>query len=303
MGTQRPDKYLLLKEGAVGDFRKKYEYKYQQNIDIPFTERIGVFNDTYLPTSYTTEIGAKVSWKLLTGITSLFFYAFKDNRGGIWEFKLYYCGEVIATKQISVFNSTAVNQTHELFTGLNSNFLYNLVAEFKGADPSNPPSDGTGRGWINVEKNTTPNSLQKGCEVGYLENEDEILYSESNKDFAFQLKREGQTYERTFIPMHEGIQVTFPTEELKILADGIDVRSKLQRFESICIKNSLEFIQTVQFKIPFDSLYLATMTVRYIFYKDGVVEIRNTFTALEDLRIDIGYTNMFPVKKTISKYN
>lgn len=297
IGTQRPDKYLLLKGGSVGDFKKKYEYKYQQNIDIAFSERIGSFIDAHLPTSYTSEVGAKVSWKLLSGITSLFFYAFKDNRGGIWEFKLYYCGEVIATKQLSVFNTTAVNQTHELFVGLNPNFLYNLVAEFKGADPNNPPNGATARGWINIAKDTSPNSLQKGCEVGYLENEDEILYPESNKDFAFQLKREGQTYERQFIPMHADVQVSFPTKELKVLADGIDIRNKLQRFESIGIKNSLEFIQNVQFKIPTDSLYLATMTVRYIFFKDGVVEVRNTFTALEDLRIDIGYTNMFPVKK------
>lgn len=115
----------------------------------------GTYQATTAATSYTSQVGATATLTFYG--TGLKFYSYTDNRGGIWSFSVD--GGTPVT--ISTYNSgVAAYRRHDVFPSgtFTKGVPHTVVATFTGADPLNPPSGGTARGWISRDSVTTDNT-------------------------------------------------------------------------------------------------------------------------------------------------
>lgn len=99
-------------------------------------------------TWYTTEEGA--TWEATITTTSpgdeVFMSFYFDNRGGMWKIELV--EDPTVTANFSVFRASGgTDANHRIFSVPNPG-TYTLRGTFLGADPANPPSGGTARGWL-----------------------------------------------------------------------------------------------------------------------------------------------------------
>ena len=176
-----------------------------------------------------------------------------------------------------------------------------------GADPNNAPVGGTARGWYvteHIQGKVDYNTLLIKKKVLNLSDTKIPLQPQSNKDFAFLLKKKGASYTPQFFPLHSGVKTSYKVKDMEIWVDGVEVFKTLKKGEALIFKDKVVVIQKVYCKIPDDiNTTLGVMTSKYIFNNKGTVELLNSFKALEDIEIIDGYVNMFPVDNTYHKYN
>ena len=299
---QMTDDYIILKGGRYGDLG----IAYITVNSIAYSRKEGNFNETYQPNYYATTKGDKLYYDNITNTNGLDYFSYVDNRGGKWKFTLSCIGENDKVIILSVYSSQAGHKSQVMFRNLDRQKTYNLVCEFLGDDENNIPSGGSGtsRGWYVVNNGSVAyNSLLFKHEIISIINSKFPLQPQSNKDFAFLLKKKGATYTEQFFPLHSSVKTSYNTNNPKILIDGIDVTSSLSNLKSLDVKNNVTLIQKVYCKIPDDiNTILGVMTSKHIFKNDGTVEILNSFKVMEDISIKSGYVNMFPINTEICPF-
>ncbi|MES9781159.1 hypothetical protein ABWK43_09790 [Bacillus thuringiensis] len=294
---QSNDNYSLVQGGRVGDLNTVYmtsDYK-------KYTSKNGNFNESFAPNCFATTIGDTMTLTF-SGAEGLSFNHFKDNRGGRWKFTL--STDPFNPVYVSTYAATSQTTQASLFTDLDPTKSYTVVGEFVGDDPVNPPVGGTSRGWYCISTDNNMNTkdtffLRKKTRsvVNYIE----PLKSGSNKDFAFFLRRKGQTYPMQFFPWHSGVVTTLKKKDYDIYVDGILSNGIVTNAETINNISKVEIIQYVYCKLPDDPNNLGYLTSKYTFTKNGMVTINCSFKALEDLEIKTGYVNMIPVLSQFCK--
>lgn len=294
--TQMSDDYILLKGGRCGELGTQYITKGS----IRHNRKEGNFVEDYIPNCYALK-GSKLFYENISNVEQLAFYSFVDNRGGIWRCTLSNTNGIVGVVDISVFSSQAGFSQKVLFSDLNRDSIYTLILEFIGDDPLNPPIGGTSRGWYIIKDHTIAyESLLLKQRIINIVNQKTPLQAQSNKDFAFLLKKKGASYTEQFFPLHSGVKTSYKVNEPIILVDNVNVRDVLVPGNDLKVKNNITFIQKVDCKIPDDiNTILGTMTSKYIFRKDGGVELINRFEVKEDIDIRDGYVNMFPIDSSI----
>lgn len=293
---QLNDDYSILKGGRCGTLSTILitTTSKQQN------RKTGNFTENYPPNGYTTEIGSKLYFDNITGADGVDFYSYVDNRGGIW--KLYVEGQPSKSAIISTYSTQSEFRIGEGIRDLDPSVSYNIIAEFMGADPNNAPVGGTARGWYvteHIQGKVDYNTLLIKKKVLNLSDTKIPLQPQSNKDFAFLLKKKGASYTPQFFPLHSGVKTSYKVKDMEIWVDGVEVFKTLKKGEALIFKDKVVVIQKVYCKIPDDiNTTLGVMTSKYIFNNKGTVELLNSFKALEDIEIIDGYVNMFPVDNT-----
>ena len=135
------DGYILFGEGRYGTIDMQPVLTGRQSAD----ELIGNWNTSYPPSCYATTVGDTMKKEFIGD--RIDFLSFGDNRGGVWEFIL---DENIENKvTVSTWQATSgAKPLVTLFENL-ENKKHTLIGTFKGDEPQNPPSSGTGtsRGW------------------------------------------------------------------------------------------------------------------------------------------------------------
>lgn len=297
---QSNDNYSILQGGRIGDISSimsTFAYK-------KYDSKNGTFNELYLPNGFTTNVGDKLFFTF-TDAEEVSFNHYKDNRGGRWKATL--TGDTANSVYVSCYLNGSQTTQAVLFTNLNKAQVYNLVLEFVGDDPLNIPSGGVGtsRGWycLSTDNNVTnKDTLFLRRRLQSVVNYIEPLKSGSNKEFAFYLRRKGQTYSPQFFPWHSNIISTEKVKDFEVVIDGVKYdKTSLEDGRTYNNISKVELIQYIYCKLPDDVNRLGYLISKHTFLKNGVVEINCSFKALENLEIIDGYVGMFPVLSQFCK--
>lgn len=189
----------------VGDiYAGKLPVASKQYADLATT---GTFVATSEQFAYTTQVGAtlEVTVSVPYAGAEIRFYPYKDNRGGVWKFTLG--GQ---DTSISTFSASAAQETNGFLVSPPGIPKGNHVlrGEFMGDDPGNPPSGGAGtaRGWLARVYGTGVNTGQydtfklPDLTAGWAQGTQQGV--ESNREFAWWLKRAGTEQIAEWIPYH-----------------------------------------------------------------------------------------------------
>ena len=300
LSPQSNDNYSIIQGGRVGEVSATMvtnEYKQADS-------KTGTFIETYAPNCYTTSVGDKLNFTF-TDCEEVSFNHYKDDRGGRWKAVLN--NDTSNPVYVSCYLNGSQTTQAVLFTDLDKTKTYNLVLEFVGDDPDNPPSTGggTSRGWYCIS--TTNNAADK--DTLFLRNKTqrvvnyiEPLKNGSNKEFAFYLRRKGQAYTPQFFPWHSGVVSTEKTQDYEIFIDGVKYdKNNLENGKTYNNVNKVELIQYIYCKLPDDAQRLGYLISKHTFNKNGVVDVNCSFKALENLEIIDGYVGMVPVLSQFCK--
>lgn len=270
----------FIKLGEVGYCDVVEEEIFQEKLNGTLS---GTFN-TVNPNSYTTQVGATIT-TTFTG-SSIYFNHYADNRGGIWLFTLN-TGE---TFTLSTYNATALSKITKLFD-LDYG-TYTIVATFQGADPLNPPSGGTARGWFVYTASEVDKRTFSIYDFGFnTSNKKLILNGSSNKEFAITVKRVGTAFAEQWIPQHSGVGTVFGSS--LFLIDNEDFTALPNRPVFLAC-DSVELQQDMQGKNSLDSVFLANILTSHLIDKDGV-KFNGTIEWIEQTFSSDGYVNMLPI--------
>lgn len=167
----------------------------------------GTFVATSEQFAYTTQVGASIEVPITIPYAGaeVRFFPYKDNRGGVWRFTL--SGQ---ETDISTFSSAAAQEANGLLVSPPGIPKGNHVlrGEFMGDDPGNVPSGGAGtaRGWLARVHGTGVNAGQydtfklPDLTTGWAQGTKQGI--ESNREFAWWLKRAGTSQTAEWVPSH-----------------------------------------------------------------------------------------------------
>lgn len=293
---QSNDNYAILQGGRIGTLLKSYA----TNGYATYKSKSGTFVESGV-NHYTTTPGNKLFYEITNAETVMFNY-YAEPRGGLWKFVLN--DDIDNPVYVSCYRDTPNSLNSEtIFENLNKNRTYSIVAEFMGDDPDNPPSSSPSRGYYKVTNDNNTNNYDSMKLVRVMLNvTDSVmpLKDGSNKEFAFNLRRSGQTYDYTFFPWHSVVS-TQKVKDLEVWVDGVLFNSQLTSAVTYKDVNKVEIIQYINCKLPSDENTLGYMISKHTFKKDGSVNVNCTFKAYEDLDIKTGYVAMLPVSNSTCK--
>jgi hypothetical protein len=240
--------------------------------------------------SYTITVGDKI-YATFTG-QYLDFRHYSDNRGGIWKFTLN--GDSSTDVTISTYGVTPTSGVLTNVYSLLPLDTYNVVAEFMGADPLNPPSGGVARGWFSYSASTDVNFPFRIYEQRYTINGSTtlILNNSSNKELALLCRLDSSTSTPEWIPDH-GTGTTFGTAQ--ILIDNIDLSSvSINNYflpcDKVIVSNDMLGRNNV------DAIDLVDIKSSLIFLHNSITW-NCTIEFLQDTKVSSGYVNMIPVNR------
>lgn len=286
------DGYILFGEGRYGTIDMQPVLTGRQSAD----ELIGNWNTSYPPSYYATTVGDTMKKEFIGD--RIDFLSFGDNRGGVWEFIL---DENIENKvTVSTWQATSgAKPLVTLFENL-ENKKHTLIGTFKGDDPQNPPSSGTGtsRGWTYY--NDGENGVNSFYSYVTIPNVTPIvtpLFGSSNKEFAIEVRKKGTNYPYHFCPYHDAV-TAFKIEEPIIKIDGELVNLKTgDLYKDI---NEVKITQRINAINPESDDVLAEVSTITVFRSDGTVSVDGKYIAKVDLDVNSAYGIMFMVDATFN---
>lgn len=286
------DGYILFGEGRYGTIDMQPVLTGRQSAD----ELIGNWDTSYPPSYYATTVGDTMKKEFIGD--RIDFLSFGDNRGGVWEFIL---DENIENKvTVSTWQATSgVKPLVTLFENL-ENKKHTLIGTFKGDDPQNPPSSGTGtsRGWTYY--NDGENGVNSFYSYVTIPNVTPIvtpLFGSSNKEFAIEVRKKGTNYPYHFCPYHDAV-TAFKIEEPIIKIDGELVNLKTgDLYKDI---NEVKITQRINAINPESDDVLAEVSTITVFRSDGAVSVDGKYIAKVDLDVNSAYGIMFMVDATFN---
>lgn len=222
---------------------------------------------TSLTNSYTTVTSSTLSFPF-TG-TGFYFRHYKDNRGGLWKFTVD--GVDVAT--ISTYNSTNLSNQETLIASGLADATHSVVATFLGADPSNPPSGGTARGWFIYDKDTTGQAIYSTAKIisnsnpAGIQGEVDILTPSSIPDFAISAAGEGSGMSSTWVPRHSDAGAA-RNIVASLMVDGVSVNT-----DPNVLAGNIEFTDAVVFTQTYTAYNGNDVPGDYPMW-DGVIEHR-----------------------------
>lgn len=250
-----------------------------------FDSKTGTWNTTTPPNYFTTEVGA--TFTVTFRGTGIDFQHYADNRGGVWEFNLNN-GEKIV--QYSTYQSTAGDKRVNIFKNLEAG-EHTVVATFLGADPNNPPSDGTARGWVGYDLYGNRPEKKTVVVLDSVQATDIFMISpNSNKEFALNVRPNGLS--AVWIPEHNNTPTTFAVEQM-VFFDGKEITDWTSEHFGNVAKN-VKIIQKMVAKHPDnpDSPMAELITIHTINVLGVTVNVKINF--LQPLSISSGYGPMLP---------
>lgn len=236
--------------------------------------------------TYTTSVGASFS-AFVSGIATLAFSSLTDNRGGVWRFRV----NGGAAVDISTFSAVSQVRVQKVAEGLDPWRTYKIDAEFIGADPVNPPSGGTARGWITYRPTTGtyPNGnraltdyYKTVClDFAHSRAPREIISDNGVNEFAFRVRPIGGAGVGTWIPAHSSDVIT-DLVETKVYVDGIEIAAGSQPVRKSC--KTVIFEQRFAFKEPGGS-NIGILNTQHRFDAQGRCHFSWKIYALTDFEI------------------
>lgn len=258
--------------------------------------RVGTWVDTALPNVYTTQVGATFEGDVLG--SEIWFNAYTDNRGGIWRFIID--NDLENPIDISIFATVATSSKKLVKVGLNPFESHNVKATFVGADPLNPPSGGTARGWARGDDANTDASARmlSGSFKSVLQNYD-MLYYQSNRDFAFYSTYGGNS---NFVPAHSGVGSAFKIDDPVYKIDDVvvDLTAIAEYNHLDCEK--IEIIQHFYGRVNVTNV--AEYWLNTIITKDGVITTKGKMKALVNYTVggtSQAYNAMLPLVNGVTE--
>jgi hypothetical protein len=267
-----------------------------------FDSQSGTFVTSSDPNHYASAVNSTLTFTF-TG-TGLEFMHLVDNRGGIWEFVLN--GDANTLTTISTYNSTLTYRFSLVYKNLQRR-EHTVVATFKGDDPLNPPSGGTGtsRGWYTNDFQSIARIDLAGSMKGpfiVLDSQvgkkvdtvvTNILVGFSNKEFAFNIRLSGSSNARQFIPEHSAVGTTFGT--VSVVVDGKNITT-LDVTDGFIPFNICEYYQDMIGRNQLDNIDLCQIHSSMNVNSEGI-NLSQSFEWLQDTDISAGYVNMVPVNR------
>ncbi|QIH78320.1 hypothetical protein GTN30_06510 [Macrococcoides canis] len=280
------DDYIILSQSYVGSSTVSElprDYKNYEKVN-------GNFDTTY-PANFTTEIGAKIRVQL-SG-TEIYMKRYGDNRGGVWEFVID--GDTNRKIQVSTFKSTTGTDDYKIIGGLEDK-VHTVEATFIGNDPSNAPTGGTSRGWVyySASVETTRTFYSRVTNIN-MSNEKLINVANSNKDFAWLIRKAGSSDEYFFVPEHNGIGTAFKINEPQLLLDGKAITVFDKNIGVSQIGKKFVINQSVYGRDPVSKENLLRIDTVYEVSLNSSVRSLGKIQALTDIEIKDGYNLMLPV--------
>lgn len=248
----------------------------------------GAMDSTSTDHHYTTTVGTKIG--LTFRGTSLTLNHLTRIDGGLWKVTL----DGVEYPSISTWNETQVFKSTKIADGL-TNSQHNIVLEFVGSDPNNPPkhlstgADTTARGWIYYPNTFVFTETSGGAY--HFEEKGLIATKTSNKDFAITVEPIDISGEAQFFPLHSGNDTTnVVSKHLTIDGEDIDltVPTDILPFENGAFSENLESKMTYETE---------TRAEGYILWKFEENQINQEFelTFLKPTTLRNGYVFMLPV--------
>ena len=279
------DDFIKLNHGKIGTISIPVDADSAQNLT-------GSWN-TASTNHYTTAVGA--TFQTNTQGVELHFMHYANNQGGIWEFVID--GNENNPITISTFSHVVTSKKRSLIIKGLANVEHTVKATFKGADPLNPPSGGTARGWAYVTTSgASENTINGYGEKNYIE-EGEALAEGSNKELAFRLSQGGTTY---WVPDH-GEGTAFNATAPKFILDGKGTDVTAYGLNQNVDINSFELVQDIYGKTP-DTNNLMRIRITAKIDKSGVVDFIATMRVLENFWITAGYPAMMPTSALFNEF-
>ncbi|MDT2300797.1 BppU family phage baseplate upper protein [Enterococcus faecium] len=283
------DDYILALGGYVGTANRSTKISDMVNA----TEMVGVIEKTYAPNYIVNEVGTYITANFVG--KKITFYHYCENRSGVWEFILDEGtgSERKVTK--SAYSDVAMYKETVLFDELEKK-NHTIKATFKGADPQNPPSSGNARCYFyygGTRPQDTFRTFNVYDDVFEGQKDDELLYSYSNKDFAFEIRPSGSEEAYNFVPEHNALGSAFKVSDPKILVDGEEVT--MWRDDSFLL--DVGTVQLVQHVKGYHLSNLSDPLMEIITYhtiKNGVLDIKGKVKFLRATEVKNGYGMMFP---------
>jgi len=233
---------------------------------------------------YTTEVGATFTTEF-EGNGVEFIY-FEDARGGMWEFVVD--GDESNKINVSVYGTSSATKRVLIVDGL-SDGTHTIIGTFKGDDPNNTPSSGSGtsRGWVYAGGGGTWTMLETAYEFV---KEVEVFKAVSNKEFALSIRPPG-TSEPQWVPEHNGIGTVFTVEQ-KVYFDN-ELQTNWEFQDNYSQFNSITVVQKMVGKHSEKSNESLEITTIHTFNANGVFT-KTKIKVLEDIPLT-GYAMMAPV--------
>lgn len=282
------DDYIIQYGSFVGDIEEISAVIEARNYD----DSSGTFNRTNYPNNFTTQIGATITIEFIG--TKVDYYSYMENRGGIWEFELISGSSTGQTKRISMWNSTSIYEYQTLFDNLEYG-RHMVRGTFKGADPNHAPSYGDARGWVYVGGQRPQDKYRTFYvydDTFRINKTHDVLYSASNKEYAFEVRPAGSSEDFQYVPQHSGIGTAFKIKDAKLMADG----KPIEFLGGTTTPNveTMQLIQKVHGTHPSQPNSPLMEITTYHTIKDGVLSISGSIKFLRNTEINNAYTMMFP---------
>lgn len=289
------DDYVLLNEFFVGEIENVYAITNKINATMN-----GTFDTQYPPNYFTKTINSTIECKFIG--SRIDFNTYTNNQGGLWEFILNEGAVGEMRKEISIYTANAnANAVFTLFENLETK-MHTLKGVFKGQDPNNPVADS--RGWLyfgGVRPQDTKSTF-------YIYNNtfkvirslnDGLLYSYSNKDYAINLRKLGNSGGFNWIPEHNAIGTAFKVDDAKLIINGKEVIQGNEIFFTD-VKDVL-ISQHIQGKMPYDLNTPLLDVISNIKLENGKVQVSGKIKFLEDCEVTNGYTIMTPYYRNFAQ--
>jgi hypothetical protein len=255
-------------------------------------------------TAYTTTANNTISLTF-TG-TSVTFYSFTDDRGGMWSFSVD--GGAAVVKSTWAASGSYLKQL--IATGLTYG-EHTIVGTFTGADPDHAPTGGIARGWVCLDTTTSGEYyFYKGI---YYQNYQDFNYVLSDaginydikcmidgaiNEYAFSVRKNGSATAYTFIPDHAAAAATvrFTDEATQkfIYLDGVAMSYATNAGGLATKYSEIKYTQEyIGFNENDPAQDLISVSEIMTFNYQGVKQ-EHTITALQDLESSICYGSMLP---------
>ena len=288
-GKSSIDGYTRFEEGKVGTLTQNHIINDYSDMD----SKTGTWVTTATPNWYTTEVGATMTIEFFGSGLDLQLYT--DARGGVWKFVVN--DDSNNPINISTWNSENKLKTLQIFRKTTNQQL-KVVATFTGADPLHAPSDGTARGWCYGGGDGNFKTFIKYKAIDVVNAENTLLYGNSNKEFAFSMRKNGTNNPYYFTPLHGTTPTAIPIST-KFIVDGVE--KTFSQGEQVDNVKEFQMYQQVYGKNP-ESENLVKITTMTTFRNDGVVNIDGKIEFLVDTDIQTAYGIMIPFNKEFTDY-
>lgn len=280
------DNLLLLR----GVYSGVEDTNYQPNVTM-----VGAFNTNTERQYYTTEVGAKLTFKF-TG-DKLFFKRRTDSRGGMWKFTLS-TGEV---RYASCFSEPGGYEEDLVFANL-ANTTHHAVAEFIGADPDNSPT-ATPRGYF-YQSTIGDKPFRQANALPINETTaKEVVGSNSVPDYAIQGRKAGTSTSFEWSPVHGVVSGVSVDVTVKIKADGVVLGAVAGQIPQIDFKEIKNFELSQFFRVVNPNavgdgkLWEHTLT-HIIDERNPFLTIQNVMNLLQNVEFGSGYFGMLPSRQS-----